>query len=153
MNKQTIGIGVVVLVLIIAIGGYVMLSNQNTNKTGVQITNAQPSTTTQPNIADASFAGTVYEEWPTAPTGDAVTAIGGFSLSPQAQADGSTLITITNNDTKQIITVSVPKNDSLYIQEKNLRDDSEGVDKFTQDDLFLVVDGSGNVINTYNAGP
>lgn len=88
-----------------------------------------------------------YQIFPGNLSSKAEQAITGFNLKIQNNSDGSTTINlIATNPEYKTQTYTVNSGDKVYFIERSLGDDSNGEDHFFADDMAVVVNSTGDII-------
>ena len=97
-------------------------------------------------FSNSQYAGNAVEIFPGSSNGPSSGEIPNFAMSTALQADGSTVVTMTEKAGGQTLQATVPKGGSLYFNDANMGDDASGQDKFLQDDTLVVVDANGYIV-------
>ena len=160
-NTTTV-IAVIAIVIIAGIGVTSSLKKQNnsnlsasangaqavaSNNSNTPATN-QPSTNTPQLFSSSPISQ--YAFLISGPTLDqnAQNALAGFNVSKKALPDGSTEVTLTSTNTEyQTQTYTVKPGEKLYFIETMMGDDSNNQEKNLRDDMAVLVDANGYIVN------
>lgn len=115
-----------------------------------------------PAGAPPSIVGTKFSDWRYYPMAFQIApgpisaanqaALNVFVVNQTAQADGSVLVTVTDNQDKDVNNLTIQKGQTLYFSDGNPNDDvGNESDSTLMDDHFVVVDGSGIITQALDA--
>ncbi len=162
MNKKTIVLGIIVVLVVIA-GVSLYMNNSNTPPStapvaATQTANPVPvaasgSTPTVPlmqstgqQFSQYKYFSKAHEVYP-ALAADTKAALGAFSYSQQDLGGGTYKFTLTNNaEGYKGQSVTVGPGQSVYFIEPSTGDDSATEDSITTDDILMAVDAQGNIL-------
>ena len=165
MNKKTVVIGIVVVLVVIA-GASLYINNLNTPANNISAAVIQTQTVTNPAPVSASSTGSgvplmqstgqqfsqykyfskAHEVYPTL-AADTKTALGAFSYSKQDLGGGVYKFTLTNDaEGYKGQSVTVGPGQTVYFIEPSTGDDSATEDSITTDDSLVAVDAQGNIL-------
>ncbi len=166
MNKKTIALGIIVVLVIVAgVSLYINNSNTTPNTTASVAAVAVTQTANPVPVAASDSAPTVplmqssgqqfsqykyfskaHEVYPTL-AADTKAALGAFSYSQQDLGGGTYKFTLTNNaEGYKGQSVTVGPGQSVYFIEPATGDDSATEDSITTDDSLVAVDAQGNIL-------
>ncbi len=147
MKKNSVWAIIVLIVVVIVI---ILLISSGNKQNSINTNSETPisqNNNSQVLFASSSLAQNAYLI--STPTYDAntQTALAGFNVVKNPQADGSTQITLNaTNPDYQTQTYTVKPGEKLYFIEGNLGDDSGNTDKTMGDDTAVLVDANGYII-------
>jgi len=158
MKKSLMIVAILSLILIIT-----ACSNAGSGNTGVN-TNAGNSVSTAPSdagtgttgaqpsnnnvkLSDSPYANYAYLISGDTLSADAQTAITGFSMQKTANPDGTTTIALSStNPEYQNQSYTLQSGQQLYFIERTLGDDSGNEDSNLRDDMAIIVDANGYIV-------
>lgn len=147
MKKRAIALtAVVVVAAVIAI---VAISLTLKPHSSGQAINSQSPSSAQGNalFSQSQYYQFSYLIFPGALSPNAKKAITGFNLDLKNNSDGSTTVNLVAvNPEYKTQEYTVKPGEKLYFIERTLRDDSSGEDMFPSDDMAVVVDSNGYII-------
>jgi hypothetical protein len=130
------------IILLVAIGGAGFVMTKRA--TGGIVATGKQLFKDSPSFAKA------YQIFPGPLSDQAKLAMTGFMTKTESQMDGSVVVTMTATNTEyKNQQYTVKPGYSLYFIEKSLGDDSasENTDRFLPDDMAVLVDAQGYVVN------
>ncbi len=140
-KKKAIVFGVVAVVAVAIIVALAF------SLSGHAVKNQSPSSNQGTLFSSSQFYRYAYQIFPGALSAEAQRATTGFNVKVQNNSDGSATINLTTiNQEYQNQTYSVKQGEKLYFIERSLGDDSAGEERFLGDDMAIVVNSAGYIV-------
>jgi len=140
------------VVSVVAVAAIAMIIVFSLNGHAVQNPGSQNGANSETLFSSSQFYQYAYQIFPGVLSPSAREAITGFNLDLKNNPDGSTTINLvaTNPEYKNQ-TYTVQQGQKLYFIERSLRDDSGGEEKFLGDDMAVVVNSAGYIVQGPNS--